>query len=300
MDKTHKKLTRRRYNSYPPCGEHVSSLFLETKKPIRKISKSDITTICTIHESEQSTVYKGQFGNKTVVVKSFTQFRRSYRCMLDLITENLKIRKIHHNNLLTVYGYVIGVRDSLPKVSIVMEYCKYGYLRNVLDTQKDLTLETRVDLIMDAAYALLCYYNYKPVYRFISTNCFMMTENYRLKLICHGLEKTTVVPYKKGVPQSIYLSPKIINNVFSSYTQEDDIYSFGVVMWEIITGLRPFSNKTAKEIYIMVKNGFKLSIDKSYPFVLRKMISASLDHNPVNRPTISDIFNKLSYYKYDQ
>ncbi|ASK51207.1 Tyrosine protein kinase-like protein [Eptesipox virus] len=301
MDKNYKPPSvRKRCNSYPPFGEVVTSIFLETKQPIYRIPKCNVLTTCTIHESLHGTIYKGKFGDKTVAIKSFSQFRRSHKCMIDIITENFKVRKIHRNNLLNVFGYIIDVQDSLPKVSIVMEYCKYGYLRNVLDTQRELTLETRVDLIIDAAYALMCYYHYKPVYRFISTNCFMMTENYRLKLICYGLEKTIVIPYKKGVKQSVYMSPKIINDVFSPFTKEDDVYSFGIVMWEIITGMRPFNSKTAKEIYNMIKNGFKLSIDKSYPFVLRQLISSSLDQNPKNRPTIVDIFNKLTYYKYDK
>ncbi|GBB83745.1 hypothetical protein RclHR1_10410005 [Rhizophagus clarus] len=85
-----------------------------------------------------------------------------------------------------------------------------------------------------------------------------------------------------------YIAPEIIK--CKHYTSAADIYSFGIIMYEIISGLPPYPNATHDQFLAMnICNGRRPVFNNNTPQLIVQLINRCLDANPLKRPTALEI-----------
>lgn len=78
------------------------------------------------------------------------------------------------------------------------------------------------------------------------------------------------------------------------YTQKVDVYSFGIVLWELITGLLPFQNMTAVQAaFAVVNRGVRPTVPADCLPVLGVIMTRCWDADPEVRPCFAEIVNLL-------
>ena len=78
------------------------------------------------------------------------------------------------------------------------------------------------------------------------------------------------------------------------YNQKVDVYSFGIMLWEMITGKLPFKGVTRDEFMTeVVGKGFRPTIAKNLSPVLANLLRDCWDANPLKRPSFEDILATL-------
>src|SRR5437763_7736743 len=105
---------------------------------------------------------------------------------------------------------------------------------------------------------------------------------------------------KKDNPDKIfgvipYLAPEVLSR--KPYTKESDIYSFGMIMWEHITGKKPFHDRPHNYCLISdILRGERPQITDDTPEFYAELMKRYWDHNPKNRPTAEEINDCLGEY----
>lgn len=279
-------------------------------KEIKKeeLSGSDWTLL---RKTEFSTFYKGKYHQSSVAIKVFNSPQaRSTEMVRRIFNNEIRtMRKFDSPNILRMFGICIDEAVTPPQFSIIMEYCELGTLRELLDMKKDLEISERIFLILGAARGLYRIHHSEKteLHRNINSTSFLVTEGYHVKLTGFELSKTqTSISRERETEKKVekvrctaYVSPEKLENVYNTYDIKDEIYSFGIVLWEIATGKIPFEGCNSEMIYQLVAVGqHQEPLGEDCPPQLQKIIDDCRAFEPARRPFVNEILEKLSiFYK---
>uniref|UniRef100_A0A8C8ZWX5 Mixed lineage kinase domain like pseudokinase n=1 Tax=Prolemur simus TaxID=1328070 RepID=A0A8C8ZWX5_PROSS len=280
---------------------------LEEIKEIKKEELSESQWIL-LKKDEFSALYKGEYHRSEVSIKVFNKPQaKSIGAVRDTFNNEVKtMKKFDSPNILRIFGICIDETVTPPQFSIVTEYCEHGTLRELLDKENKLAFDVRVDLVTGAARGLYwLHHSEKPtLHRKISSSSFLVSAGYKVKLAGFELSKTQTsiireTKRKKAerVISAAYCSPQRLENVYYDYDIKAEIYSFGIVLWEIATGKIPFEGYDSKMIRQLVVVGRQLEpLDKDCLEELRKIIDGCRAYEPSARPSVDEILKKLSAF----
>lgn len=96
------------------------------------------------------------------------------------------------------------------------------------------------------------------------------------------------------------MSPQKLEDVFRSYDIKAEIYSFGIVLWEIATGKIPFEGCNSETIYQLVAvDRHQEPLGEDCPPQLQEIIDDCRAYEPDRRPSVNEILEKLSVFYKD-
>ncbi|CAN0892110.1 Calmodulin-binding receptor-like cytoplasmic kinase 3 [Linum grandiflorum] len=201
-----------------------------------------------IGEGGFGTVYKAQLDDGQIVAikrakkETFENLRTEFSSEVELLA------KIDHRNLVKLLGYVDTGNERL----LITEYVANGTLREHLDGQrgKILDFNQRLEIAIDVAHALTYLHIYAEkqiIHRDVKSSNILLTESMRAKVADFGFarlvsvdsEQTHISTKVKGTVG--YLDPEYMKTY--QLTPMSDVYSFGILLLEILTGRRPVELK---------------------------------------------------------
>ena len=101
-----------------------------------------------------------------------------------------------------------------------------------------------------------------------------------------------------------YIAPEVITGKETTFAS--DIYSIGMLMWEISSGQPPFVNKHNYDLAIKIVNGMRPKIIPGTPLEYKELMEQCWDADPTKRPDVKTLcdklieMRKLSYQKEEQ
>ena len=209
------------------------------------------------------------------------------------LQEAKAISALNHPNIATIHDI-----DELDgHKCLVLEYIPGGTLKSKLkylkSEDKEFSLAEVLDYGIQAAEALAHAHRRLIVHRDVKTDNLMLTDEGKLKLTDFGLAKLrgSVQVTKAGttVGTAAYMSPEQIRG--EEIDQRSDIFSFGVVLYELLTSHLPFRGEfeTALSYSILNENAPPVkSLRKDAPEALEKVINQCLEKEKTKRYQSTD------------
>jgi predicted Ser/Thr protein kinase len=192
---------------------------------------------------------------------------------------------LNHPNIVTIYEY-----DSDDEVDfIAMEYIRGKTLHALLAEQRP-PLETLLEYAVQAAGAVAAAHAAGIVHRDLKTKNIMVTEGGTVKVLDFGLAKESGARIAETQPGAVlgtpaYMSPEQAKGEPTDY--RSDIFSFGVILYEIACGQRPFGGPDLPSTLYAVVHHDPPTPDKLNPALskpLAALIERCLRKNPEERP----------------
>uniref|UniRef100_A0A8C4RYV8 Protein kinase domain-containing protein n=1 Tax=Erpetoichthys calabaricus TaxID=27687 RepID=A0A8C4RYV8_ERPCA len=277
--------------------EEIRKLLENMKKPssqemnIREILWEELTLDAKpFMTTESSVVYKGEFNKFTVAVK---------RYICNTSTDADEVRKVFEKevktmkyfespNILRMFGICIFNETGEPDFLIVMEFCEFGSLREVLDGKHKLPWTRKAWMCLEAARGLYRLHQTEEKFKVhgcITSSKFLVDSGYRIKLGGFELAATQTSLMKSKTKKSTtlyYSSPQQLENA-----------NWQMELYEILPLILPLgcSKETIFEKVCIEKYVEPLPDD--CPRDLSVLINQCRDFDPLLRPTAGALVDKL-------
>eukprot|EP01087_Luapelamoeba_hula_P003945 TRINITY_DN138_c0_g1_i2.p1 TRINITY_DN138_c0_g1~~TRINITY_DN138_c0_g1_i2.p1 ORF type:complete len:1733 (-),score=273.96 TRINITY_DN138_c0_g1_i2:43-5241(-) len=232
-------------------------------------------------------VYKARWRGVDVAVKRFIKQKLSERHMLDFRAEVAFLSEMHHPNIVLF----IGACMKSPNLCILTEYVKHGSLRDVLSNKSiKLSWQMRMKIAKTAALGVYYLHSLEPVimHRDLKTSNILIDENWNAKVADFGfarikLDNATMT--KCGSP--CWTAPEVIEG--KKYTEKADVYSFGIILWEILTRAVPYKGRNHMNISLDIVNGVRPKMPNNAPVRFARLITRCWRANPEKRPAMGKV-----------
>ena len=195
-----------------------------------------------IGEGGMAEVYKAKCNllQRYVAIKVLkSQFYENEEFVEKFKDEALAIAVLSHDNIVNIYD--IGNDKNL--IYIIMEYVEGTNLKNFIKEARVMNYDKALDISVQIASALKCAHGKNIIHRDIKPHNILITTEGNVKVADFGIAKattsSTITNSDRIVGSAHYISPEQAKgNVVDCKT---DIYSLGVVMYEMVTGKVPFN-----------------------------------------------------------
>ena len=248
------------------------------------------------------TVYKGTLlkTSEIVAVKEIRSDRISVNSILSFCIEVLTMNKARFNFVVEL----VGAHLSYPH-RIITRYCSGRSLFERIHKTKQnpnfkpLTSSQLTKIAYQIALGMTSLHEKKIVHRDLKTLNILLDEYDNAYVADFGLSgKTEGNDMIADVGTPNYTAPEILTR--NHYGSKVDVYSYAIVLWEMLMKTVPFADLTKEQIYDhIVTHNWRLLLQPESPKGLKNLITRCWSKNPKDRPTFKEIvsiFNSGQIY----
>ncbi len=210
--------------------------------------------------------------------------------------EAIAASSLSHPNIVEMYD--VGEDDG--KYFIVMEYIEGRTLKSLIKKRGALTLPEVIDIMLQLTSGIACAHESYIIHRDIKPQNIMILDDGRVKITDFGIAmalNSNELTQTNSVMGSVhYLPPEQASG--SGSTIKSDIYSLGILMFELLTGKVPFKGDNAVEIAIkQMKDKIPsvCDINPEIPQSIENIILKACAKNPKNRyDSVAEMHNDIA------
>ncbi|CAM0901585.1 unnamed protein product [Alopecurus aequalis] len=235
-------------------------------------------------------LYRGTYHGMDVAIKYLRAEHVNDSSNVEFLQEIMILRSVKHENVVRYYGACTKHRKYL----IVTEYMPGGNLYDFLH-KKNNTLELSVILRIAIGISKGMDYLHRNniIHRDLKTANLLIGNGQVVKIADFGVSRYRSQEGDMTAETGTYrwMAPEVINH--KAYDHRADVFSFAIVLWELVTSKIPYENLTPLQAALSVRQGYRLVIPPSVHPRLATLIQRCWDDNPHKRPVFSDITLEL-------
>ncbi|CAI2163985.1 1196_t:CDS:2 [Funneliformis geosporum] len=211
------------------------------------------------------------------------------------LNNEINIHNLCQNSPLStiIRFYGISKNPNTGNFIMVLEYAEDGSLRESLDRSfQGLTWKKKLEMMKTIVDNLETIHNLDLIHRDLHHGNILQLSSGKLSICDLGLSQSIYEIDKYGVYGVLpYMAPEILRG--QRYTKASDIYGFGIIAYEIITGLPPYHDIDHNYLALPICGGLRPKFNIKVPQSISDLINKCLDANPLERPTANELSNQL-------
>ncbi|KAI4976654.1 hypothetical protein ZWY2020_050261 [Hordeum vulgare] len=269
------------------------------------IKNSDLEELRELGSGTFGTVYHGKWRGSDVAIK-----RISDRCFVgkpseeqrmktDFWNEACKLSSLHHPNVVAFYGVVLDGPGG--SVATVTEYMANGSLRQALQRhEKIFDRRRRLLIVMDVAFGMEYLHGKNIVHFDLKSDNLLVNLRDPQRPICKvgdlGLSKVKCQTLISGGVRGTlpWMAPELLNGSSNLVSEKVDVFSFGIVMWELLTGEEPYADLHYGAIIGgIVNNTLRPLVPESCDPQWRSLMEQCWSAEPTERPSFTEVVKRL-------
>ncbi|KAG6494814.1 hypothetical protein ZIOFF_042575 [Zingiber officinale] len=253
-----------------------------------------------------SKLYHGIYKNQPVAVKIIRQpdadddddenGLMAARLEKQFTREVTLLAHLYHRNVIKL----IAASKRPPVFCIITEYLSGGSLRAFLHKleQKPLPLQKLLAFALDIAKGMEYIHSQGVIHRDLKPENILFDQDFCIKIADFGI--ACEVAYCDTLAEDAgtfrWMAPEMIKD--KPYGQKVDVYSFGLVMWEMLTGRVPYEEMTPiQAAFAVVDKNLRPVVPPECPAALRALIEQCWTLHPDKRPDFWQIVKVLEQFE---
>lgn len=237
-----------------------------------------------------SNLYKGSYCGQEVAVKILKDVHDDSSQYQEFLQEVAIMRKVRHKNVVQF----IGACTRKPNLCIVFEYMSGGSVYDYIRREGPLRLVACLKLAADVSRGMDYLHQRKIIHRDLKAANLLMDDHQIVKIADFGVAR--VIEYNGHMTAETgtyrWMAPEVIEH--KPYDEKADVFSFAVVLWELLTCKVPYSDMTPLQAAVgVVQKGLRPGIPANCPKEVAELMQACWAGNPAARPSFRELTPRL-------
>jgi len=271
------------------------------------IDPEEITRDVILGRGSQGEVWRGHYNDEVVAIKTLSASHRELKTLTgtvgvldesqDMEREMTALMRMRHVNLVKFLG--TGTFEDNTRF-LVLEYMAKGSLRDFLDDDKEpeMVWTEKVRIVKECASGMAYIHRSRRIHRDLKSPNLLISASNACKVADFGsvIQSGKMSDTEAGSP--LWMSPELMKR--QHVGQPTDVFSFAVVMWEVLTRQQPWDHiEQLMMIYEQVQHGGRLDIPDAYSYGSEAqqrycdLLVRCWDHNLELRPSFPEIIKIL-------
>ncbi|CAN8257763.1 unnamed protein product [Cochlearia groenlandica] len=249
-------------------------------------------------------LHKGFYCSQEVAIKFLKPERVNTEMLREFSQEVYIMRKVRHKNVVQF----MGACTRSPTLCIVTEFMARGSIYDFLHKQKcAFKLQTLLKVALDVAKGMCYLHQNNIIHRDLKTANLLMDEYGLVKVADFGVARVQLESGVMTAETGTYrwMAPEVIAH--KPYSHKADVFSYAIVLWELLTGDIPYAFLTPLQAAVgVVQKGLRPKIPKKTNPKVKELLERCWHKEAEQRPdfeeiveTLQQIMNEVPYEEED-
>ncbi|XP_046405324.1 mitogen-activated protein kinase kinase kinase 7-like isoform X2 [Ischnura elegans] len=263
----------------------------QTQNFVEEINFNEIVELEVVGKGSFGVVWKGKWRDKFVAVKHIESENEKKAFAVEV----RQLSRVNHPNIVKLYGAC-----TRNPVCLVMEYAEGGSLYNVLHCKPlhQYNAGHAVSWALQCAKGVAYLHGMTPkalIHRDLKPPNLLLIMGGKILKICDfgtACDQKTYMTNNKG--SAAWMAPEVFEG--SNYTEKCDVFSWGIILWEVLARKKPFDEIGMSAFRIMwaVHTGERPPLIHNCPPPLEQLMTRCWHKVPANRPSMEDVVHIMS------
>jgi len=250
-----------------------------------EIHKNDLEVKDMIGQGKSAKVYEGLYKGKKVAIKMFDNSEKiddkEFRKEVSVIS------LVHKPSLVLICFGCSTLKGNKFIVTELMETSLYDIIQDSSITLIDQLLHV---IAIATALSMSYLHSCNLIHRDLKSLNLLVSPYFEVKICDFGLSRVIDrnQPMTANIGTVCWVAPEIFNNK-KLYSEKADVYSYGIILWELVARKMPFEDEEAFTIPLLVSKGKRPKMPKELPKGWEKLIKKSWNQNPAKRPQFDEL-----------